>query len=478
MLIEDDKLMICQTLDNCWYFNLTKQNMCQEIFQTYNRVWNRVHSATSSNEDNPSDNVKFRKVLEEILVGKKLTNFISSSALTDLSKVLPLIHNDQFVSTRYNEPFSLTGPQQLSEEDSLSATQAHSEFNDYLSRVRAGTNSKNKKKFISKLSRLLYIVRSNIAHGSKLQYQGSQRNEQICEVTYRVLLDLSNLILENGLFKIAAYGELKRGGHLHSPLVVENGGTFIVSAEVVGGVLETDNSVVFTPHSEFERTTVEILEFNNSESLYVIDLVECMPRTLVPFYLDGVLGGFSWIYQRFMQIEDYKGPVSPFDREKAIRDRCMTFLHTLISLRHIYSQRMTVSEQHRKKFFGKITFEIGHLINYQYEKSGSTLVHPFAPNMISLIDEIGKSFNLIYNRSDRNYPYSGEINSAIYEDCELNKKFYNRFEANTEDETAQKMYTHLVNEIIYFIALWICEKSGDHDALMWEELNPQNHQMH
>ena len=42
MLNDDDKLMICRTLDNCWLFNLTKLNMCQEIFQTYNRVWNRL----------------------------------------------------------------------------------------------------------------------------------------------------------------------------------------------------------------------------------------------------------------------------------------------------------------------------------------------------------------------------------------------------------------------------------------------------
>lgn len=37
MINNDDKLSVCQTLDNCWFFNLTKQNMCQEIFQTYNR---------------------------------------------------------------------------------------------------------------------------------------------------------------------------------------------------------------------------------------------------------------------------------------------------------------------------------------------------------------------------------------------------------------------------------------------------------
>lgn len=360
-------------------------------------------------------------------------------------KTSPLIHNDSFVSNLYGRPFSLSETDQLTGEQSGHATEAHQEFNDYLFRVRERSNSKNKKKFISKLSRLLYVVRSNIAHGSKLQYMGSVRNEQICEEIYHVLLDLSNLILGNGLFKIAAYGELKRNGHLYSPLVVENGGTFLISAEVVGGVLATDNSIVFTPRSEFERTEVEILEFKNADSMHTIDLVECMPRSLVPFYLNGELGGFAWIYQRFMQVADREGPISTNEREIAMRDRCNTFLHTLISLRQVYSKCLTVSEGHREKFFGRIILEVGNVIHYNYEKSGSTLVHPFAPNMISLIDEIGKSFNLIFYRSDCNYPYSDMIDGAIYEDCGLNKEFYNKLKSNAEDETAQKMYAHLVD---------------------------------
>ena len=58
------------------------------------------------------------------------------------------------------------------------------------------------------------------------------------------------------------------------------------------------------------------------------------------------------------------------------------------------------------------------------------------------------------------------IDRAISEDYELNKKFYDKFEANTADETAQKMYAHLVNEIIGSIAGWICEKCGDYDGPM------------
>jgi len=478
MLTDENKILVCRTLDNCWFFNLTKQNMCQDIFQTYNRVWNSLFAEEIQTEEISSDNTKFRKLLETILEGDKFTNFILSSSLTGLSEISPLIHNDSLFSQRYGRPFSLSEANRITGEESEDATEAHREFNNYLFKVREKTNSKNKKKFISKLSRLLYVVRSNIAHGSKLQYQGSKRNEQICEVIYRVLLDLSNLILNNGLFKIAAYGELKRDGGLHSPLVIDNDGNFLVSAEVVGGVLNIDNSLVFNSHSEFERTDVDILEFKYSENLYTIDLVECMPRSLTPFYMEGTLGGFAWIYQRFMQIEDYNGPINPIDRETAMRDRCITFLYTLISLKQVYSKRLKVSEKHRKKFFGKLTLEIGNVIHYDSNKTGQNLVHPLAPNMICLIDEIGKSFNLIFNRTDRNYPFSHMIEGAIFEDVGFNKQFYHKFDTNAEDDTAQKMYAHLVKEIVHFIALWVCEQCGDPDGLIWKELNPGDNQVH
>ena len=478
MINNDDKLSVCQTLDNCWFFNLTKQNMCQEIFQTYNRLWNRVFSENILTEETSSDNTKFRKLLEIILEGDQFASFILSKSLTALKEISPLIHNDSFVSQIYGGPFSLDQNNQLTVVESEKATEAHREFNAYIDKVRQNINGKNRKKFISKLARILYTVRSNIAHGSKLQYQGSERNEQICSVVYSVLLDLSNIVLDNGLFKIAAYGELGRDGALHSPLVLENNGHFLVSAQVTGGVLESENTMVFNSRSELERTSVDILQFEYSENLSVIDLVECMPRSLVPFYIDGVLDGFAWVYERFVQIEDYKGPINSFDREAALQNRCMTFLLTLCSLRQVHSARLKVSEKQRKKFFGKLTLEVGNVIHYQDDRTNPIFVHPLAPNIIDLIDEIGKSFNVIFNSTETNYPFSHLIDGAVFEDWELNKQYYNRFEANAENETAKKMYAHLVKEIVDFIAYWVCEKCGDLDGLIWNEINPSDNQIH
>ena len=471
MLIDEDKIEICKTLDNCWFFNLTKQNMCQEIFQTFNRVWNRIHASSSEKQEIRSDSAKFKKLLNEILGSDEFANFIFLPSLTELSEIYPLIHNDSVVSECNGSPFSLTNADELPLEKSEQATSEHREFNDYLFRVREKTNNKNKQKFINKLARLLYLVRSNIAHGSKLQYQGSERNEHICSLVYQVLLDLSNIILKNGLYKIAAYGELKQSGMLYTPLVINNNGMYLTDAQVVGGTIDTNNTVLYNPRLEFERTNVQIIEFGKQENIHEIDLVECMQRSLTPFYFQNKLEGFAWIYQRFVQVENYDGPKSSIDIGIAIQDCCMTFLHTLISLRQIYLMRVKKYGEQRKMFFGKLTIEIGQVINYETNKDYSNLVHPLAPNIISLINEIGRSFNLIFNKNDSNYPFSHIIDAAIYEDFVLEKKFYNKFSAKAEDDITQKIYLKLVNEIIEFIADWICKQCGDEDVKLWDELN-------
>ena len=146
MLIDEDKIEICKTLDNCWFFNLTKQNMCQEIFQTFNRVWNRIHASSSEKQEIRSDSAKFKKLLNEILGSDEFANFIFLPSLTELSEIYPLIHNDAVVSECNGSPFSLTNADELPLEKSEQATSEHREFNDYLFRVREKTNNKNKYK--------------------------------------------------------------------------------------------------------------------------------------------------------------------------------------------------------------------------------------------------------------------------------------------------------------------------------------------
>lgn len=442
-----------------------------------NQIWNRIFFENQSANEVESDSSKFRKFLELIITPEHFNKILFAPPITSLSEISPLIHNDQKVSRNYGSPFSLQLSDQITSEHNLDATAEHREFNEYLERSRAAPTSRNRKKFINKLARLLYLVRSNIAHGSKLQYQGSARNEEICKIIYSVLLTISNLILDNGLLRIAAYGELKRGGRLYQPLVNENQGLFIRAATVVGGTISSDNSVVYNPQASHDRTTVDIIEFQDADCLKSIDLVECMQRSLVPYYRNDTVIGFAWIYHRFADIENKEGPITHLERGEALHDRCKTFLYSLSSVKQIYRGKTTNFSDHRLRLYGDLVLELGQKIVYTRAENEQRFIHPLMPNIISMIEDIGNSYNIIFQTSEPNFPFSQEIGNAIFEDYLIHQKFYTGHVVDETDEIAQKVYHHLVGEIISFIAFWVCEKTGDSDGIMWENLNSNSHQM-
>ena len=184
MLTDKNKIDVCKTLDFCWVFNLNAQMKCMEIFQTLNRVWNDLSAREADFESPPDDSVKFRKLLQYILDKEELKKIAKHPSLTDLASFYPLIHNDAVLGQPYNPGVDEVLPAEISDR----ATREHSEFQKYLERINENPNSDNCREFRNKLCRLLYVVRSNIAHGSKANYQGSQRNEDISKIIYSILL--------------------------------------------------------------------------------------------------------------------------------------------------------------------------------------------------------------------------------------------------------------------------------------------------
>ena len=137
---------------------------------------------------------------------------VNLEGFNDLAGVRPFIHDDN-VSRRYlGGPFDPESEADLTSEQTLEATLVHQEFIAYFNELSENQNAKNKKRFIEKLARLLFVIRSNIAHGSKTHYEGSHRNEEICSYTYEILKHIFNAILDNGLFKVAAMENLKELG--------------------------------------------------------------------------------------------------------------------------------------------------------------------------------------------------------------------------------------------------------------------------
>jgi hypothetical protein len=170
-------------------------------------------------------------------------------------------------------------------------------------------------------------------------------------------LEVCNEVLDNGLQKIAAYGELKREGALFLPLVENNCGKYICNGTLNGQLTFTDNTLVYNPQAEFSSFDAEIMEFDSFNSLQRIDIVECMPRVLRPFYQSEILVGFAWVYCSLLSIHNSKGPVNSRDRHERIRDKVKTFLYSLIMIKNRYRELPRVNTDPIMKMYGGLSIK-------------------------------------------------------------------------------------------------------------------------
>ena len=71
MISDENKILVSDTLGVCWYFNLTHQQRCQDIFGVLNRIWNQTFFSTEESSESyrafDRDSVAFRNLVKLIL---------------------------------------------------------------------------------------------------------------------------------------------------------------------------------------------------------------------------------------------------------------------------------------------------------------------------------------------------------------------------------------------------------------------------
>ena len=464
MLLDDHKVQVCRTLDFCIVFNLNAQMKCQEIFQTLNRVWNDLHSSSESDGSSP-DSVKFRKLMQLVLDRDKLKKLLEHPSLQNLADLSPPIHNDAVFGRPYNPDIDEVLPADVYER----ATNEHMEFRKYLTRTRENFNSDNVREFRNKLCRLLYVVRSNMAHGSKANYQGSQRNESISKCVYYVLLEICNIILDNGLYRIAAYGELQTTGLLHEPLILRCNGVKIDTGIIDGELLKLEeNTSTFNPASEFSRVDVEILELMSAEGFTQIDLVECMPRSLVPYYSEaGDLKGFAWVYSSSINLRNSSGLVHGHERHAEIKNKATAFFYALIALRNKFTI-MPNPANLQTKMYGKLLIRYSTTLSFERGGDNHVLTSPHASELIAFIDQLDEVFAAIFSHNSDIMPYTQKIMLGIDQVKFDRAHWFKNYSEGVEDPEAKDAYNDMVEMISETVAGWLCSLQGDMDAELWE----------
>lgn len=171
-----------------------------------------------SESDQPMGEVKaFQAMILKGLDSKGHRKILDSEELRNIVYFEPQIMDHETLRRHRYRPDQEIGPQLIKK----ASEKHHKVVNAYKS-YKSQHNDEAKERIIKRVSELLYIVRSNIAHGEKTPYgpdlKKKERDEQVCNVVMPF-----QLLLLNGLFdypesKLVVYGTLAPGKANHSIL--------------------------------------------------------------------------------------------------------------------------------------------------------------------------------------------------------------------------------------------------------------------
>lgn len=180
------------------------------FFRALNKLWNVF--GLRRDDGVSSDTALFRTLLVETISPEDQRELLDSSVVAQLATLDPAILNHDELNRARWQPGSEIAPPLRQK-----ATEDHRRFRSGLERYREGAEGASR--VLKKLASLLYVVRSNIAHGEKTPYgpdlEKRQRDETVCARVVPVQELVIRLILQHPERRLVAYGTLAPGGANH-----------------------------------------------------------------------------------------------------------------------------------------------------------------------------------------------------------------------------------------------------------------------
>ncbi len=182
-----------------------KTELCRYLFDALNKTWTAFNYFQG--ELGRADMPSFRQLLIEGIPNKYIEEFIKSKELQDLVNFEPLIMNHNTLRKRGYRPDKEIEPRLVRE-----TTDEHRQLVNAYRNYKENPSDDTKERLLKKTAQLLYIVRSNIAHGEKTPYgpdlKKAERDEKVSGVVIPVLLKLLELIFDKPDQKLIVYGTL------------------------------------------------------------------------------------------------------------------------------------------------------------------------------------------------------------------------------------------------------------------------------
>ncbi len=254
-------------------------------FDSINQLWKRfdthrkVHNLLTEIEqkEGRKDSTSLRQLLLKGLTDEAKEELCHSSVMIALVKLDPRVMNhDTLRELNYD-------PEDISEEQRLEAEKEHYELI-----TQFQTKSKNTSDLIKKLCRLIYVIRSNIAHGEKTP-QGPdlnkvKRDDNVCNTAIPVLEMIIDLLLDRPSEKLSVYGTLAADG-ANSHLLDNMNGEWINGR--VKGEITFKNNLPYFKWDVVNQKQVDVKVFKSKslpQKLHELDNFEgeTYKRILVP----------------------------------------------------------------------------------------------------------------------------------------------------------------------------------------------------
>lgn len=178
------------------------------LFNAMNKIQNEWVSTQTVFFD--GDGKAFQTMIGEALSSMDSSCFISSEEVSKLVYFEPLIMDHKVLTKNQYNP-----NQELKPELVRKAGRLHHKLMNAFKTYNSERTDENTKRVIKRISELLYVVRSNIAHGEKTPYgpdlKKRERDEHVCKAVVPVQILLLDVLLDSPQKKLVVYGTLAPG---------------------------------------------------------------------------------------------------------------------------------------------------------------------------------------------------------------------------------------------------------------------------
>lgn len=239
----------------------SKTLICDLYFRALNKYWNAFqhHAGELARGDISS----FVATLKAMPDHSKIA-VLQSEQVQSLIRLNPPVMNHDVLKRRGYVP-----GQELTDSIKHEATEEHRKAQKAFDALIARTCPESIDRALKKLAELLYVIRSNIAHGEKTPYgpdrEKVKRDRLVSAITLPVQKLILDLLLDRPSHKLVAYGTLQPGG-CNAEVLAECGGRW--EPCMVNGELSERNGLAFfqycpvaPPVSAMLLTTAQLANF-------------------------------------------------------------------------------------------------------------------------------------------------------------------------------------------------------------------------